>query len=94
MESYSEIDCIHCEYNQKCCNELGVTLTKEEVLSEFFDAKVVPLTESRKILGYVMVLNKANGACVYLDEKGLCSIYENRPQVCKKFTCVGKSWHK
>ena len=89
------MDCLKCEYDQKCCREPGVTLTKEEVLSGFFNGnvKVVPITESKKILGYGIVLNKANGACIYLKD-GLCSIYENRPQVCKKFTCVGKSWHK
>lgn len=32
------------------------------------------------------LLKKADGACVYLGDQG-CTIYENRPKVCRDFDC-------
>ena len=35
---------------------------------------------------------KGGGSCIYLDSNNKCSIYENRPSVCRDFICQ-KGWH-
>ena len=53
------------------------------------------------------VLKQKNGACVFLKRRGeefICSIYEQRPEVCRKFPfmkrglkltdCRPKNWQK
>lgn len=97
MENFSEIlDCLHCLYDKKCCSMYGVTLSKDEIHKFKGKAKIVPLTENKRILGYVAVLSKKeNGRCIFQnDTTGLCEIYEDRPQACRNFSCIGKSWHK
>jgi Fe-S-cluster containining protein len=36
--------------------------------------------------GTAYIRKRKNGACVYLTKKG-CAIYEDRPEVCRGFTC-------
>lgn len=36
-----------------------------------------------------MVAKNARGDCVYLKRGQGCSIYENRPAVCREFDCAG-----
>ncbi len=43
-----------------------------------------PLTGKTKILE---IGNVVYEACVNLNEDGLCSIYDNRPEVCRRFEC-------
>jgi Fe-S-cluster containining protein len=31
---------------------------------------------------------KEDGSCIYLDQNNLCSIYENRPEVCRETVCT------
>jgi len=38
------------------------------------------------IPGALMIAHQANGACVYLDEKG-CSIHDNAPTLCRIADC-------
>jgi len=38
------------------------------------------------LLGYVWILKKIDGHCVYLEDN-LCTIYNNRPNACKNFDC-------
>ena len=35
---------------------------------------------------------KADRSCVYLNEENRCSIYQDRPQACRNFSCSG-GWH-
>lgn len=82
------MNCLNCEKDHICCSKFGVTLSKEEV-SEFAHKKIVPLTENKKILGYVFVLlkNDKTGKCVYQNDNGMCDIYEQRPIACRRFDC-------
>jgi Fe-S-cluster containining protein len=86
-------DCSNCLWDYVCCSNFGVTLSREELSSGFFDKrniKIVPLTENSVILGYVATLRKKeNGFCVYQDDKTkLCTIYKNRPSACRNFDCL------
>jgi Fe-S-cluster containining protein len=38
-----------------------------------------------------LVLNK-NKACTYITESNLCTIYENRPIICRLYICTAKSY--
>ncbi|MCK4488535.1 MAG: YkgJ family cysteine cluster protein [Desulfobacterales bacterium] len=40
-------------------------------------------------LKMVRLGQKENGECVYLTLSGRCSIYKNRPQVCREYSCMG-----
>ena len=81
------MDCSNCKHNYICCSNFGVTLSKTEIEQHKGKTKIVPLTEHRQLLGYVVVLQKKeDGFCVYF-ENNLCTIYENRPQACRNFDC-------
>jgi Fe-S-cluster containining protein len=88
------MDCINCEHDRICCSKYGVTLTKEELQSRFFrHKKITTLFENGKLLGYVFILKKkkSNNSCYYQNDKtGLCNIYEDRPQACRNYDCIGK----
>jgi len=82
------MNCLECTKDTYCC-DMGVTLTRKEI-KKYKKKKLVPLSENGLILGYVFVLNKkGDGSCVYQDNNtGLCCIYEDRPEACKKFRCI------
>ena len=67
-----------------CCR-FGVTpVGHVEQAREHYDAQVVK-TEK---YGLVWALKKRpNGACVYLDDGGKCSIWERAPETCRAFDC-------
>lgn len=79
------LSCDNCEHDYVCCKNYGVTLNAKEV--KFYEEKeIVPLTENSMLLGYVWVLKKVNGSCVFLKENK-CTIYDRRPNACKNFDC-------
>jgi Fe-S-cluster containining protein len=43
------------------------------------------LTE-RDADGELVLRRRADGACIYLGERG-CTVYEQRPSVCRSFDC-------
>lgn len=44
----------------------------------------------RAATGLFMMQSKANGDCQFLDSKTrLCTVYEKRPNVCRKFPIIG-----
>lgn len=60
--------------------------------------QIVPLTTgdlarkndwrtNRSAPGLSLLAHTANGDCVYLDGDGKCSIYEDRPEVCRMYDC-------
>ena len=85
------MNCKECKYDYVCCSKFGVTLSRDEVLSGEFAGKtvVLPLTENKKILGYVVTLaKKSSGSCVFYDDSTHeCKIYEKRPNACRNFDC-------
>lgn len=79
------MDCLKCQKSQVCCKDYGVTLSNREI-KKYRHKKLVPLTENNLILGYVFVLDKRDGSCIYL-ENNLCCIYKDRPGACRRFNC-------
>jgi len=89
-----EIDCLNCQHDYWCCIEPAIILSRSELQSGFFKGKIkiTTLTENSLLLGYVAALvRKVDNSCLFFDNKNkICSIYENRPQVCSNFTCIGR----
>jgi len=77
-----------------CCRGWDVSLSPEEYQSGTYDAEPVCLhfkklcqsklsaCASRRL----RLKKKSDGSCGHLDVNR-CSIYDNRPEVCRKFTC-------
>lgn len=38
---------------------------------------------------FFMLESKPNGDCIFLDQNRLCSVYEKRPETCRKFPDIG-----
>ena len=48
------------------------------------------ITSFREATGLFTLVQKSNRDCLYLDPKTrLCSVYEKRPEVCRKFPKIG-----
>lgn len=43
----------------------------------------------RASTGLFMMAQKQNGECIFLNDKKQCSVYENRPRVCREFPTIG-----
>lgn len=79
-----------------CCRGYAfVSLTEEEarsgkyVYKEAEDGCDCDLCQRMREAGLRYVLRKRpDGACVHLDGAGKCSIYEDRPETCRKYSCV------
>ncbi len=73
--SPSEVSCSNC---QACCCRLEVLLISETGVPEEYI--------SRDPYGGETMLRLAEGWCAALDrETFMCSIYENRPWICREF---------
>jgi len=79
------MNCLECQ-DKFCCKTLAAVLSKDEL---HLEKELVPLKENNMILGYVFVIKKINDVCFYLKDE-LCSIYNKRPNVCRKFDCAGR----
>jgi hypothetical protein len=71
----------------------GVMLTPDEISSgryetEFFCVSKKELcTKDIECYYRIMQVRLKDGACVYLGADGKCAIYEERPQICRRYTC-------
>lgn len=80
-----------------CCRAWRVPLSLEEYQSGLYQAEpICVLTDKVCDKPVAVCINRvyqlkrnADGACVHLDEASQCSIYENRPKVCRDFSCQG-----
>ncbi len=54
--------------------KLATRLIKEGVVSQY-----------REKTGLFTITAKSNGDCYFLDNNRLCTVYEKRPDVCRKF---------
>lgn len=52
-------------------------------------SKLGYLKSYRASTGLFMLQQKSNSDCVFLGEDRLCTVYENRPDVCRQFPQVG-----
>ncbi len=80
-----------------CCREWKVDLSCAEYRTGLYQAEQVCVLTDKTCdqpvatcphRAYRLKRN-ADGACTHLDAASRCSIYENRPQVCREFTCQG-----
>jgi Fe-S-cluster containining protein len=78
--------CESCD--KRCCDgKMGYSLTPL-IVDDFEEVhKYFPIVFANinDVFRPIMVLNDGNSTCSYLDEKGMCSIYENRPPSCKLY---------
>lgn len=78
-----------------CCRNWVINLTFDEYVSGLYEAIVrLSHSEDTDSAGNVIgdyetfeVRQGIDGACIYLDDNCQCRIYENRPRVCREFTC-------
>jgi len=75
-------NCQNCK-EKACCKQFIVPLTYEEHISGKY--KIDPSYEKR---GWIVLQRKPNGECIYFNSKGLCDIYEYRPEACREYSCV------
>ena len=79
-----------------CCRGYGfVSLTEEEAKSGRYKYKEVSedcgcdTCKRMRELGIRYSLRRlADGSCIHLDGTRQCSIYEHRPETCRKYSCV------
>ena len=81
----------------KCCHEIDVILTPVDIMGmktalnirsdEFLKKYTTIQTLKDTAIPLVKLLMRENskGACIFLDGSKGCSIYENRPQVCRSY---------
>ena len=72
---------------------LGLTTEEEAGLSlkklakRLMKEKIVRLYNQKSQL--FLLEQKANSDCIYLDKNRLCTVYDKRPEVCRKFPSIG-----
>ncbi|RLG49337.1 MAG: YkgJ family cysteine cluster protein [Thermoproteota archaeon] len=69
-----------------CCVETDMILTKEDVKNLLaLGYELEEFSEYRD--GYLRLKNK-NGMCFFLNERGACRVYENRPIGCRAYPVI------
>lgn len=71
-----------CEGCGKCCCGLRVRVRPADPVPPYL-TRFAPTWPGSRVGVYFMQQQK--GRCVALDENNRCSIYENRPQICRDF---------
>ena len=59
----------------------------KKIARKLVDQKLVKSFRVRS--GLFTLEQRTNGDCVFLDKNRLCTIYDKRPQVCRKFPELG-----
>ena len=72
---------VPCDGCTECCRGTDRTLYLDAVAEDLSKYKT-SIENGRPVLAM-----KANRDCWYLDDKKGCTIYEDRPQVCRLFDC-------
>lgn len=47
------------------------------------------VTNFRQKQGLFVLSQRSDGSCIFLDEKRQCSVYDRRPNVCRRFPEIG-----
>jgi len=79
-----------------CCKGYAfVALTEEEANSgryahteESAGCDCAPCQRMRQLRIKYALLKRPDGSCHYLDGTNRCSIYEDRPETCRKYSCA------
>lgn len=74
--------CSSCPHAQACCRRFKVPVTVEEHLSDWYQ-----INPDRTFI--IHLAWREDGACIYLDDTGRCSIYAYRPEACQEYSCAG-----
>jgi Fe-S-cluster containining protein len=80
-----------------CCKNTIVLLTDEEKKSGTYDYTMPKDTCSCSTCNLMrqtgqVSLRRNDAGCTYLDGMNRCSIYENRPKMCRSFVCEQTWW--
>jgi len=80
-----------CESCALCCKLFLINLNEKEFYSGIFQTELITDEhfndfETIEEYGLNIVKKNEDGTCIYIKDKK-CSIYENRPQVCRDFFC-------
>ena len=86
---------LKCNQSGRCCKLFLVGLNEEEYKSGKFETElkefgVIEDFEKAEECGANILKRREDGACIYLKDN-MCSIHENRPEVCKGFFCNSKA---
>ena len=81
-----------------CCRDWDVQLSLLEYESGLYQADKICLLTAKEcnegknncIDRIYHLKKKEDGSCIFLDDNNNCSIYENRPRVCREFNCQGR----
>ena len=76
--------CESCKFDQICCcaDAWNITLTIQEAKK---------ISHAKLPNGTFIIASSKDGYCAYRNPKtGKCMNYDDRPLVCRKFTCEGK----
>lgn len=83
-KDYSEA-CIDCPAT--CCKDLAVQIGKPENRAEIDDLKwQLHFNTVRVYVKNRRWYQLVEGKCIYLDENDLCTIYDRRPERCRRHT--------
>lgn len=78
-----------------CCRQGGVMLTPDEAVSGKYETEIFCLKKkelcNKEVDCYYKItqIKTVDGTCIYLKDDRKCGIYENRPEICRKFNCRG-----
>ena len=72
-----------------CCLDTEMPLTNEDVkrIRDRTGWGSMRFTEPDPVSGWLLLLN-IDGRCIFLDESGLCDIYEIRPEGCHYYPFI------
>lgn len=75
-------------------DDAGEEVTKKKIQQIVKRLQKLGVVKSyRSGTGLFLMNSKPNGDCQFLNEKRRCSIYKNRPEVCRKFPeTIGLRW--
>jgi Fe-S-cluster containining protein len=67
--------------------EEEAAISLKQVAKKLMKQKIIQAYQQKSQL---FVLEQRNGRdCIYLDQDRLCTVYEKRPEVCRKFPKIG-----
>lgn len=93
-------DCENARYvcGAVCCKKTVVLLTEEEKSGTKYDYVEPTPNCNCQSCNFLrsknsVALRRKEDGCIYLDGVGQCSIYEDRPKMCKDFHCATTLWN-
>ena len=81
----AKIDCSGCA--SECCKSGGIYLTPKDDHSKYSRIPVPKVSPFDGSYPSWKIPDNADGSCHYLGPDG-CMIYEDRPAMCRAFSCV------